>query len=213
MRGCAEAGVRRRLRRPPPAPGDLETARGEDGPPQAEAILTAGAGQYQMHAAQLWPFDRPRAWATSGGLGSSGFALPAALGAKAARPGELVIAVAGDACFEMSCAELATSVAAGLPVVVAILNDWHPGTVRRPQETLPGNLSERRPGCALPDYVRMAESYGCVGLRAERPQEVDEVVREALAARDRTVVLDFHGAHSSRVLAASRLSPAPTLDE
>jgi acetolactate synthase-1/2/3 large subunit len=159
---------------------------------EGRAILTAGVGQHQMWASQLWQFDRPRMWANSGGLGTMGFAVPAALGAKAARPNELVVAIDGDGCFQMTCQELATSVAERLPIVVAILNNGHLGMVRQWQELFyGGRFSEVRLGQDLPDYVRLAEAYGCVGLRAERPAEVDVVVEQALAVRDRTVVLDF----------------------
>jgi acetolactate synthase-1/2/3 large subunit len=157
-----------------------------------QAVLTAGVGQHQMWASQLWRFDRPRSWANSGGLGTMGFALPAALGAKAARPGELVVAIDGDGCFQMTCQELATSVAEDLPVVVAILNNGHLGMVRQWQEMFcGGRLSEVHLGQDLPDYVRLAESYGCLGLRAESRGEVDAVIGEALATRGRTVVIDF----------------------
>jgi acetolactate synthase-1/2/3 large subunit len=156
------------------------------------AVLTAGVGQHQMWASQLWRFDRPRAWANSGGLGTMGFALPAALGAKAARPEELVIAIDGDGCFQMTCQELATSVAENLPVLVAILNNGHLGMVRQWQDMFfGGRRSQVWLGEALPDYARLAEAYGCLGLRAERPQEVDEVIAEALRTPDRTVVIDF----------------------
>ena len=159
---------------------------------EGRAILTAGVGQHQMWASQLWQFDRPRMWANSGGLGTMGFAVPAALGAKAARPNELVVAIDGDGCFQMMCQELATSVAERLPIVVAILNNGHLGMVRQWQELFyGGRFSEVRLGQDLPDYVRLAEAYGCVGLRAERPAEVDAVVEQALAVRDRTVVVDF----------------------
>jgi acetolactate synthase I/II/III large subunit len=159
---------------------------------QGQAILTAGVGQHQMWASQLWRFDRPRAWANSGGLGTMGFAVPAALGAKAARPEELVVAIDGDGCFQMTCQELATSVAEDLPIVVAILNNGHLGMVRQWQEMFyGGRFSQVRLGHDLPDYVRLAESYGCVGLRAEHAVEVDEVISAALAVRDRTVVVDF----------------------
>ncbi len=159
---------------------------------EGRAILTAGVGQHQMWASQLWRFDQPRMWANSGGLGTMGFAIPAALGAKAARPNELVVAIDGDGCFQMTCQELATSVAERLPIVVAILNNGHLGMVRQWQELFYGRrFSEVRLGHDLPDYVRLAEAYGCVGLRAERPQEVDDLLEQALAVRRRTVVMDF----------------------
>jgi acetolactate synthase-1/2/3 large subunit len=158
----------------------------------SRAILTAGVGQHQMWASQLWRFDRPRAWVNSGGLGTMGFALPAALGVKAARPEELVVAIDGDGCFQMTCQELATSVSEDLPVMVAILNNGYLGMVRQWQDMFfGGRRSQVRLGEAVPDYARLAEAYGCVGLRAERPQDVDEVIAEALRTPDRTVVIDF----------------------
>src|SRR5262249_33892818 len=144
-----------------------------DGP----AILAAAVGQRQMWASQLWRFDRPRAWANSGGLGTMGFAVPAALGAKAARPEELVIAIDGDGCFQMTCQELATSVAEDLPIVVAIINNGHLGMVRQWQELFyGGRFSQVRLGHHLPHYVRLAESYGCGGLRADRAAEVGPII-------------------------------------
>jgi acetolactate synthase I/II/III large subunit len=156
------------------------------------ALLTAGVGQHQMWASQLWRFDRPRAWANSGGLGTMGFALPAALGARAARPDELVIAVDGDGSFQMTVQELASSVAEDLPVLVAIVNNGYLGMVKQWQELFFSGHSQIHLRADLPDFARLAESYGCVGLRAERPEEVDEVVERALeAVRERTVVIDF----------------------
>ena len=156
------------------------------------AVLTAGVGQHQMWASQFWTFDRPLAWANSGGLGTMGFALPAALGAKAARPDELVIAVDGDGSFQMTVQELASSVAEDLPVLVAIVNNGVLGMVKQWQELFFSGHSQIHLRDDLPDFARLAESYGCVGLRASRPEEVDEVVSRALeAVRHRTVVVDF----------------------
>jgi acetolactate synthase-1/2/3 large subunit len=157
------------------------------------ALLTAGVGQHQMWASQLWRFDRPNAWANSGGLGTMGFALPAALGAKAARPDELVVALDGDGCFQMTCQELATSVAEDLPVLVAILNNGYLGMVKQWQELFyDGRHSQVHLRQDLPDFARLAEAYGCTGLRAETPGQVDDVIEQALGeARERTVVVDF----------------------
>ncbi|HYZ01916.1 MAG TPA: biosynthetic-type acetolactate synthase large subunit [Candidatus Binatia bacterium] len=156
------------------------------------AVLTAGVGQHQMWASQFWTFDRPLAWANSGGLGTMGFALPAALGAKAARPDELVIAVDGDGSFQMTVQELASSVAEDLPVLVAIVNNGVLGMVKQWQELFFSGHSHIHLRDDLPDFARLAESYGCVGLRASRAEDVDEVVSWALeAVRERTVVVDF----------------------
>jgi acetolactate synthase I/II/III large subunit len=156
------------------------------------AVLTAGVGQHQMWASQFWTFDRPLAWANSGGLGTMGFALPAALGAKAARPDELVIAVDGDGSFQMTVQELASSVAEDLPVLVAVVNNGVLGMVKQWQELFFSGHSHIHLRDDLPDFARLAESYGCVGLRASSAEEVDDVVSRALeAVRERTVVVDF----------------------
>jgi acetolactate synthase-1/2/3 large subunit len=156
------------------------------------ALLTAGVGQHQMWASQFWTFDRPHAWANSGGLGTMGFALPAALGAKAARPDELVIAVDGDGSFQMTVQELATSVAEDLPVLVAILNNGCLGMVKQWQELFFSGHSQIDLRGDLPDFARLAEAYGCLGLRVERPAELERALEQALAAaRDRPVVVDF----------------------
>ena len=121
-----------------------------------------------------------------------GFAIPAAIGAKAARPSERVLAIDGDGCFQMTCQELATSVGEDLPIVVAIINNGHLGMVRQWQELFHNRrYSQVRLGFNSPDYVRLAEAYGCIGLRAQRPDEVDGVIEQALATPNRTVVIDF----------------------
>lgn len=157
------------------------------------AVVTAGVGQHQMWTSQFWGFEHPRSWANSGGAGTMGFAIPAALGAKAARPQELVIAVDGDGCFQMTCQELATSVAENLPILVALINNGHLGMVRQWQELYhEKRRSQVHLGFESPDYVRLAEAYGCLGLRARTPTEVDEVIRRGLReAQQRTVVIDF----------------------
>jgi acetolactate synthase-1/2/3 large subunit len=121
-----------------------------------------------------------------------GFAVPAAVGAKAARPEERVLAIDGDGCFQMTAQELATSTAERLPITVAIVNNAYLGMVRQWQEL----FYDRRESQVylshdLPDYVRLAEAYGCIGLRAEHPDEVDTVIEKALSIEDRTVVIDF----------------------
>ncbi len=157
-----------------------------------DATVTAGVGQHQMWASQLWRFEQPRRWANSGGAGTMGFAIPAALGAKAARPDELVLAIDGDGCFQMTCQELATSVAEDLPILVALINNGHLGMVRQWQELFHGRrLSQVHLGFDRPDYARLAEAYGCIGLRADSPAEVDAVIETALTYRHRTVVIDF----------------------
>ncbi len=159
---------------------------------KGEAIVVSGVGQHQMWASQFWRFTRPRTWINSGGLGTMGFAVPAALGAAAGRPDERVIAIDGDGCFQMTAQELATSSTEHIPFVTAIINNAHLGMVRQWQELF---YEERYSQVYLsydtPDYVKLAEAYGAVGLRAEHPDEVDAVIDKALSVTDRSVVIDF----------------------
>jgi acetolactate synthase-1/2/3 large subunit len=158
----------------------------------SDAIVVSGVGQHQMWASQFWKFEEPRHWINSGGLGTMGFAVPAALGAAAGRPDERVIAIDGDGCFQMTAQELATSTTENIPFVTAIINNAHLGMVRQWQELF---YKERYSQVYLsydtPDYVKLAEAYGCVGLRAEHPDEVDAVIEKAMSITDRSVVIDF----------------------
>ena len=157
---------------------------------RGEAIITTEVGQNQMWAAQYYLFDRPNRFVTSGGLGCMGFGLPAAIGAQIACPERTVVDIAGDGSIQMNIQEMATAVQYGLPVKIAILNNGHLGMVRQWQELFYGKrYSATRIECA-PDFVRLAEAYGAVGLRATRPAEVVPVLQEALAVR-RPVVMDF----------------------
>jgi acetolactate synthase-1/2/3 large subunit len=159
---------------------------------KGDAIVVAGVGQHQMWASQFWKFNEPRTWVNSGGLGTMGFAVPAALGAKAGRPDRRVIAIDGDGCFQMTSQELATSTAEGIPFVTAIINNAHLGMVRQWQELFyEERYSQVYLSYDVPDYVKLAEAYGCVGLRAEHPDEVDAVIDKALSIEDRSVVIDF----------------------
>ena len=157
-----------------------------------DATIVSGVGQHQMWGSQFYRFRRPRQWINSGGLGTMGFAVPAALGAKVGRPDERVVAIDGDGCFQMTSQELATSTTENIPIVVAILNNGHLGMVRQWQELF---YNERYSGVRLtqdvPDYVRLAEAYGAIGLRAESPEDVDAVLDKALSVTDRSVVIDF----------------------
>jgi len=163
-----------------------EAAGGED------TIVVAGVGQHQMWASQFWRFETPRSWINSGGLGTMGFAVPAALGAKAGRPDKRVVAIDGDGCFQMTCQELATSTTEGIPFVTAVINNAYLGMVRQWQELF---YSERYSQVHLtydtPDYVKLAEAYGAVGLRVEHPAEVDAAIEKAMSIEDRSVVIDF----------------------
>ena len=157
-----------------------------------DAVVVAGVGQHQMHAAQHYTFTKPRSWINSGGLGTMGFAVPAAMGAQMGRPGELVVAIDGDGCFQMTAQELATCAIEGLPIKVLIFNNGFLGMVRQWQELFyDERYSEVHLGTAIPDYVKLAEAYGCVGLRCEQADEVDAVLEKALAVTGVPAVVDF----------------------
>jgi acetolactate synthase I/II/III large subunit len=157
-----------------------------------DTILVSGVGQHQMYASQYWRFERPRHWINSGGLGTMGFAVPAAMGAKTGQPDKRVVAIDGDGCFQMTAQELATSNTENIPFITAILNNGYLGMVRQWQELF---FDERYSGVYLdpnvPDYVKLAEAYGAVGLRVESPEEVDAAIEKAYAVEDRSVVIDF----------------------
>jgi acetolactate synthase-1/2/3 large subunit len=157
-----------------------------------DAIVVAGVGQHQMHASQHYSFTKPRSWINSGGLGTMGFAVPAAMGAQMGRPGELVVAIDGDGCFQMTAQELATCAIEGLPIKVLIFNNGFLGMVRQWQELFyDERYSEVHLGTAIPDYVKLAEAYGCVGLRCEHQGDVDGVLEKALSISDVPTVVDF----------------------
>jgi acetolactate synthase-1/2/3 large subunit len=159
---------------------------------KGDAIVVAGVGQHQMWASQFWKFSEPRTWVNSGGLGTMGFAVPAALGAAAGRPDRRVIAIDGDGCFQMTAQELATSRTENIPFITAIINNAHLGMVRQWQELFyQERYSQVYLSYDVPDYAKLAEAYGAVGLRAEHPDEVDAVIDKALSITDRSVVIDF----------------------
>ena len=157
---------------------------------KGEAIITTEVGQNQMWAAQYYHFDRPNHFITSGGLGCMGFGLPAAIGAQMACPDKLVVDIAGDGSIQMNIQEMATAVQSGLPVKVVILNNAYLGMVRQWQEL----FYEKRYACTgmdcAPDFVKLAEAYGAMGLRATKPEEVEAVLKEGLAASG-PVIMDF----------------------
>ncbi|MGI8425792.1 MAG: acetolactate synthase large subunit [Actinomycetota bacterium] len=156
------------------------------------AIFAAGVGQHQMWASQFIRFQRPRTWLNSGGLGAMGYGVPAAMGAKVAMPGEEVWCIDGDGCFQMTCQELATMTVEKIPVKIGIMNNGYLGMVRQWQELFyDKRYSEVEFGFEVPDYVKLAEAYGCVGLRVDSPDEVDAVIEKARGIDDRTVVIDF----------------------
>jgi len=156
-----------------------------------DAIITTEVGQNQMWAAQYFKVNKPRTFLTSGGLGTMGYGFPAAIGAQVAFPDRLVIDIAGDGSIQMNIQELATAVQHDLPVKVAILNNGYLGMVRQWQELFHGKIYYgSRLGEWNPDFVKLAEAYGAVGLRATRPEEVEPVIREALRIR-KPVLMDF----------------------
>jgi acetolactate synthase-1/2/3 large subunit len=161
----------------------------------ADALYTAGVGQHQMWAAQFIKYEYPRTWINSGGLGTMGFAVPAAMGAKAGQPGRQVWAIDGDGCFQMTNQELATCAIEGLPIKVAVINNGNLGMVRQWQTLFYGErYSQTDLGThkhRIPDFKLLAEALGCAGLRAESREEVDEVIKKAMEINDRPVVIDF----------------------
>jgi acetolactate synthase-1/2/3 large subunit len=157
-----------------------------------DTIVASGVGQHQMFASQWWQFDYPYTWVNSGGLGTMGFAVPAAIGAKVGRPDRMVWAVDGDGCFQMTAQELVTASSERIPVKIAILNNAYLGMVRQWQEMFyEERYSEVYLSPDLPDYVGWAESMGCVGLRVESPGEVGPAIDKANDIDDRPVVIDF----------------------
>jgi acetolactate synthase-1/2/3 large subunit len=164
----------------------LREANGDD------TILVSGVGQHQMWASQYWRFEEPYTWVNSGGLGTMGFSVPAAIGAKVGRPDRTVWAVDGDGCFQMTAQELVTASSERIPVKVAILNNAYLGMVRQWQEMFyEERYSEVYLSPDLPDYVKWAEAMGCVGFRVESPEEVAPTIEKANAIDDRPVVIDF----------------------
>ncbi|MEP6629941.1 MAG: acetolactate synthase large subunit, partial [Lapillicoccus sp.] len=166
-----------------------------------EAVYVAGVGQHQMWAAQYVQYERPNAWLNSGGLGTMGYSVPAAMGAKVGEKDRVVWAIDGDGCFQMTNQELATCVINKIPIKVAIINNSSLGMVRQWQTLFYNerysntdlHTSSHNDGVPrrIPDFVKLAEAYGCLGLRAERQEDVDDVIRQALACNDRPVVIDF----------------------
>ncbi|HXW38649.1 MAG TPA: biosynthetic-type acetolactate synthase large subunit, partial [Acidimicrobiales bacterium] len=157
-----------------------------------DTVVVGGVGQHQMWASQYWRFDYPYTWVNSGGAGTMGFAVPAAIGAKVGRPDRTVWAIDGDGCFQMTAQELVTAAAERIPVKIAILNNAYLGMVRQWQEMFyEERYSEVYLSPDLPDYVKWAEAMGCVGIRAETPEEVAPAIDKANAIDDRPVVVDF----------------------
>src|SRR5689334_6945637 len=165
-----------------------------------DAVYLAGVGQHQMWAAQFIGYEKPRTWINSGGAGTMGFAVPAAMGAKVGLPEATVWAIDGDGCFQMTNQELATCAIEGIGVKIAIINNGNLGMVRQWQtlfynerysNTNLGDKKNELQGTRIPDFVKLAEAYGCIGLRCERKEDVDAVIEQAMAINDQPVVIDF----------------------
>jgi acetolactate synthase I/II/III large subunit len=158
---------------------------------EGKAIISTEVGQNQMWAAQFYHFDYPNSFITSGGLGTMGYGFPAAIGAQVARPDKVVVDIAGDGSIQMNIQELATAVNYDLPVKIVILNNGFLGMVRQWQELFYGKRYSHSDISNVPDFVKLAEAYGAVGLRATRPEEVEATLRTGLES-PKTVIMDFH---------------------
>jgi acetolactate synthase-1/2/3 large subunit len=156
-----------------------------------DAIVTSDVGQHQMWAAQFYKFDKPRRWINSGGLGTMGFGLPAAMGARLANPGATVACVTGESSIQMCLQELSTCKQYRLPIKIVNLNNRYMGMVRQWQEFFHGNRYSESYMDALPDFVKLAEGYGHVGVRIEKPADVEPALREAFKRKDDLVFMDF----------------------
>ena len=162
-----------------------------------EAIFAAGVGQHQMWSAQFIKYERPNSWLNSGGAGTMGYSVPAAMGAKVAQPDRLVWAIDGDGCFQMTNQELATCTINNIPIKVAIINNSSLGMVRQWQTLFYNSrysntdLNTGTDTIMVPDFVKLAEAYGCLGIRVEKEEEVDAAIKLAMETNDRPVVIDF----------------------
>ncbi len=156
-----------------------------------DVYITTEVGQHQMWAAQYFPFEEPNRWMTSGGLGTMGYGLPAAVGVQVAHPKSLVIDIAGDASVQMTMQEMATAIQYELPIKIFILNNEWMGMVRQWQQLLHGERYSHSYSASLPDFVKMAEAFGAVGLRATKPEELDGVIEEMIDT-PRPVIVDCH---------------------
>ncbi len=158
-----------------------------------EAIYASGVGQHQMWASQFIDYEHPNTWLNSGGLGTMGYAVPAAMGAKVGCPDSTVWAIDGDGCFQMTNQELATCAVEGIPIKVAIINNRALGMVRQWQTLFYAKRYSNSglPSAHIPDFAMLAQAYGCIGLRCEDPAEVDATIETAMAVDDQPVVIDF----------------------
>jgi acetolactate synthase-1/2/3 large subunit len=158
---------------------------------KGDAFVTSDVGQHQMWAAQYYRFDKPRRWINSGGLGTMGVGLPYAMGVKFANPDSEVVCITGEASIQMNIQELSTCQQYRIPVKIVNLNNRYLGMVRQWQEIEYGSRYSESYMDSLPDFVKLAESYGHVGMRIENPADVEPAIKEALALKDRLVFMDF----------------------
>ncbi|WP_411194567.1 acetolactate synthase large subunit [Rhodococcus jostii] len=189
-----------------------------------DAIYCSGVGQHQMWAAHYISYEKPRTWLNSGGLGTMGYAVPAALGAKLGAPDREVWAIDGDGCFQMTNQELATAAIEGVPIKVALINNGNLGMVKQLQTIHYGgrysNIDLATHSLRIPDFVQLSEALGCIALRCEREEDVDAVIGQARAINDRPVVIDFivgddalvwpmiaAGASNDQIMAARGIRP------
>ncbi len=179
-----------------------------------DAVYVAGVGQHQMWAAQFISYENPYTWLNSGGLGTMGYAVPAAMGAKVGRPDATVWAIDGDGCFQMTNQELATCAIEGIPIKVAVINNGNLGMVRQWQtlfyeerysHTRLGTIGHSDGTVRIPDFVKLAEALGCVGLRCERGEDVDSTIEKAMGINDMPVVVSTSS--SARTRRSGRWSP------
>ncbi len=178
-------------------------------------ILVSGVGQHQMWSSQFWQFSEPYTWVNSGGLGTMGFSVPAAIGAKVGRPDKTVWAIDGDGCFQMTAQELITATVEQIPIKVGILNNSNLGMVRQWQEMFyDSRYSQVHFPETVPDYVKWSEAMGCVGIRVESPEEVESAIDKANSINDRPVVVEFKTSPTEQVfpmVAAGRSNDEITL--
>jgi acetolactate synthase-1/2/3 large subunit len=158
---------------------------------KGDAFITSDVGQHQMWAAQFYRFNKPRRWINSGGLGTMGFGLPSAMGAQLANPDGVVACITGEASIQMCIQELSTCKQYGLPLKIINLNNRYMGMVRQWQEFFHGNRYSESYMNALPDFVKLAESYGHVGMKIEKPEDIDGALEEAFKLKERLVFMDF----------------------
>jgi acetolactate synthase-1/2/3 large subunit len=164
-----------------------------------KAIVTTGVGEHQMWAAQFWKVSRPREFITSGGLGTMGVCLPFAIGIQLARPDALVVGIDGDGSFQMTLQDLATAYDHKLPIKIFILNNLFLGMVRQWQELFYDQRFSETPLSDCPDFVKLAEAYKCLGLRARTLEELDSVIDQALAHKDGPCIVDIRVKRQEKV--------------